>query len=229
MSDEKENEGGDDLGMQEAIDSTNGDAKAETPDAALVDRAKALGFDESEAALLASKGLVDKIEALRAPKEQQKSEGDAGRKAEERPSSDPRYEELLAKLRALESRIERVPDAIDDAMLRSGHESLFGKERSPAPSSKEAENRRLVRDAVEVLRSGYAQRGKPVPPDEELVRSAVLMSFPEELTKGRGQTARNGRESQFIARPSPRQEKPPTKGRDLAIASVADIFKKATG
>lgn len=132
---------------------------------------------------------------------------------------------LKDQIRALQAKVERVPDAIDDLAVRSGHAAVFGKERWIAPDSPEQANRARLRETVDTLRAGYAARGKAVPPDAELVDRALRLEFADELSAQRTAPIAK-RETQMLSRPVPRQDKPIPHGRERALATLTEKFRE---
>jgi len=215
---------------EEEVEDTAGDEPAEMPAAefsAAVDRAKALGFTDQEAAGLIETGLLAKIELALSAKQPAAAPEPAATEPEPdtaEGNGDVGSDEiaaLKAQIRALEARIERVPDAIDDLAIRSGHEAIFGRERWIDPGSKEQANRQRLRTSVEVLRAGYAAKGQAIPPDAELVERAVRMEFSDELAASRAAPVR-ARQAQMISRPAPRQERELPHGKERAYATMRE-------
>lgn len=194
--------------------------------------AKSLGLTADEAAVIGKRPeTVERIErTLSAPKKaddgdaKQRSDDSAARDGDE---SDSRIAKLEAEIRSLRTKLERVPDALDDLAIRSGHADIFGKERWIAPDSKEQANRAKLREFVEVLRDGYARKGRTVPPDEELVATAIRAQFADELAASRSEPKR-ARESQMIARPNPRRDREIPEGRERAVANARELIRERT-
>ncbi len=215
-------------------DEPEGDEPAEMPAAefsAAVDRAKALGFTDQEAAGLIETGLLAKIELALSAKQPAAAPAPAAIEPEPdtaEGNGDVGSDEiaaLKAQIRALEARIERVPDALDDLAIRSGHEAIFGRERWIDPGSKEQANRQRLRTSVEVLRAGYAAKGQAIPPDAELVERAVRMEFADELSASRAAPVQR-RQAQMISRPAPRQERELPFGKERARANLQEKIRE---
>lgn len=226
----EERYGDDDAGEPAEADDAPGEMPAAEFDAQ-VTRAVALGFSADEAAKIVDSGLLAKIEAtlsaqkpVEAPKVEAK-EDEGPTAAGNGDAASSKIAELEAKIRALESRVDRVPDAIDDLAIRSGHEAIFGRERWIDPGSREQGNRDRLRVAVDVLRAGYATKGKAVPPDAELVERAVRMEFADELQSSRAAPVVR-RQSQMLSRPASRQERELPHGKERAYAGVKEKMRE---
>ncbi len=205
---------------------------SEASQQAIID-AQAWGFSPDEAKVLAEAGLVTRIRTMResleskaapdtkatAPQPQAETTDPGGSGS---PDADlaKTVAAMQAELAALRGQVGRVPDAVDDHIVASGHEQLFGKGRWVEPDSAHAENRRLVKESVDTLRAGYRAQGKAVPPDTELVRRAVQMQFGDELRNATPVRVQQ-RQNSFIARATSRNHADLPPGVDKATASVA--------
>ena len=182
-----------------------------------IEQAMQWGFSPDEARVLALNGLVTRIgtmrEGLSSPgkavadtKEHGRGDADAadpdtGDKGVADGDLATKFASLQRELEEVKARVGRVPDAIDDHIIASGHGSTFGEGRFVDPDSSFAENRRLVRDNVDTLRAGLKAQGKAVPPDAELVRRAISMQFGG-LPKDARSAAIAKRQGNFTARAS---------------------------
>lgn len=70
-------------------------------------------------------------------------------------------------------------DRFDDALNALGDEyaGIFGKGRRGELSGTETANRQKVYTTMAILKNGYAQAGQPIPPDSDLIQSAVHATF----------------------------------------------------
>lgn len=189
-----------------------------------------IGCTPDEARSLAAAGVARRVrEAIaRAGRKAEPAEdaedgsGEAGAPAEAPPD---RIKALEAQIAALAARLDRVPDAIDDLLGRSGRTSLFGDGRSAPPDPQQAANRAAVRAEADVLRRGYVAAGRAVPDDATLVQRAIALAFPEAVgTQPSDAVAR--RQQQFTARPTSRMPAPAPDGVEKAVASVAARLKE---
>lgn len=167
--------------------------------------------------------LAEPAQAVDAPNDDATETDDAAAAGTGDDAASAKIAELEAKIRALENRVERVPDALDDLAIRSGL-AAFGRERWVAPDSKEAGNRRRLRETVETLRAGYAARKAAIPTDEDLVARAIRLDFADELS-AKANAPIERRQSQMIARPASRQERALPEGRERAIANAREKLR----
>jgi len=202
-----------------------------------IEQAMQWGFSPDEAKVLALNGLVTRIGTMR---EGLSSPGKEAGKADAKEHSrgdgttaDPdtggtgtadgdlatMVKSLQRELAEVKAHVGRVPDAIDDHIIASGHGSTFGDGRFVDPDSAHADNRRAVREHVETLRAGMKAQGKAVPPDAELVRRAIAMQFGS-LPKDARSAAIAKRQSNFTARASAVREPEMPEGPERAYASV---------
>ncbi len=117
----------------------------------------------------------------------------------------------MERQRAFAAQCDRFDAALDSM---EGFEELLGKGRHDEiqkTSKMQASNRREVFAKMNLLRMGYEQAGKPVPPESELIQEAVHASFFKHAT----QTARNKLKSdiksagsQALSRPRSASAKP---------------------
>jgi len=199
--------------------------------------AQRYGFSPDEARILAANGLVTRIRTMRESLESRAASADSGqaRAPAEKPvpdeavSSDAGLAEtvraLQRELAEVRTQLGRVPDALDDHIVASGRASVFGDARSVQPDSRHAENRAVVRDAVETLRAGLKAQGKAVPDDTELVRRAIAMHFGDSPKDAR-QAAVARRQGSFTSRPSAVSEPDLPHGTERAVAGAAAVLRK---
>ncbi|MFW6033479.1 MAG: hypothetical protein ACOCTI_08930, partial [Phycisphaeraceae bacterium] len=116
-------------------------------------------------------------------------------------------EEQLGE-QVMASRLDRVDRTLDG--MGEEYAELFG--RGPRAGLGEAEiaNRQQVLETIDTLRSGYAQQGKTIPSDAELVKRAVQSEFGDklqEITRKQLAQRTERRRRQALSRGSSREGK----------------------
>jgi hypothetical protein len=211
------------------------ETKPESLTPAEIAEAKSIGFDDEDIAATSPRALRKALGATR--KEPGKPTEDAGKPAEAEadPGDDAEDEFLderagkeIAKLRRELADIRKAhaaaTDPFDALVEASGLPETFGKGPSVAMDGRtsEARNRARLREAVEVLKAGYAKSGKAVD-DRELFDRAIRLEFPEAKETSRRKAVEDKaalRERQLIARTDTTRDVPASR-EDRAVRRVA--------
>lgn len=131
--------------------------------------------------------------------------------------------------RAWTAQCERFDDSLNK--LGEEYKTILGSGRRGEllkTSPEQAANRATVFEKMLVLKNGYAQAGKKIPSDDDLIQEAVQASFWKQThTIARDQLKREIKKigSQALSRPHSSGNRPLT-GQALATAKEAEFWKK---
>ena len=143
---------------------------------------------------------------------------------------------LNSELERMQGELSKVGGVAFSAQSEQGVTEIAGKYpevlgSGPSseldPTSDYSRNRSRLLDEVSILRAGYTAAKKPVPTDTELFTKAFRSVFGmriQEIERDRFAKKVKKREKQFIARAT-NNRGVPKKGRDKAVASVAQIMR----
>lgn len=190
----------------------------------------ALGCTPDEARSAAESGMSKRIlkiaESRAAKAEESKADvrEDSSATGGADVNPDDRIAALEAQVKSLSEKLGRQPDSTDDIILMQKHTALFGESRWVQPDSEFAENRKRVREAADVLRAGLKSQGKPVPPDEELVKRAIRLEYGDEIAASKNPRIEQ-RKTQMIARPTARPSRDDSPGEAKARQVFTEKFR----